>query len=198
MFVFTVFVGKLGTEVLAANEIALNVMSFGFMPAFAFGSTATILVWQEIGKGHSILGRRLGSEIAVLGCAFLLLLGIVEFIWAEQIVMLYTKYKDVALLASGLITVAAFLQIFEGLLNFYAGGLRGIGETSFLLRISLILTWVLFIPLTYVLTFVFKLSSYGAWVALNTYLLFFGLAVMLRFYRRDWVLIKKKTTDAYI
>src|SRR5690606_28672369 len=34
MFVFTGFVTRLGTEALAANEIALSVMSFGFMPAF--------------------------------------------------------------------------------------------------------------------------------------------------------------------
>jgi MATE family multidrug resistance protein len=50
MYIFTIFVLTLGDLAAAANEVALNIMSFGFMPAFAFGSTATIMVGQNIAK----------------------------------------------------------------------------------------------------------------------------------------------------
>jgi putative MATE family efflux protein len=195
MFVFTAFVTRLGTNALAANEVALSVMSLGFMPAFAFGSTATILVGQEIGKGSPLEGRKAGTNTAILGSIFLFVLGIIQFLLAEPIARIYTDDIMVYQLASRLIMISAFLQLFDGLLNFYAGGLRGIGDTSFLLKTSLILGWLLFIPLSYVLTFMLELSSIGAWISLYTYLTVFGICVMIRFYRTDWTVIKLKSVE---
>jgi MATE family multidrug resistance protein len=169
MFVFTMFVTRLGTNALAANEIALTVMSFGFMPAFAFGATATILVGQEIGKGKPLMGRRYGTDTAVLGSIFLIALGLIEFIFAEEITRIFTDDPAVYQLAAHLIMISAFLQVFDGLLNFFAGGLRGMGDTTFLMRASLVIGWLLFVPLSYLLTFVLELESLGAWLALYTY-----------------------------
>lgn len=195
MFVFTAFVTRLGTNALAANEVALSVMSLGFMPAFAFGSTATILVGQEIGKGSPVEGKKAGTNTAIIGSIFLFLLGILQFLFAEQIAKIYTDDIFVYQLAAKLIMISAFLQLFDGLLNFYAGGLRGIGDTSFLLKTSLILGWFLFIPLSYILTFVYSLSSIGAWISLYTYLTVFGVTVMVRFYRTNWNAVKLKTVE---
>jgi len=195
MFVFTGFVTRLGTNALAANEVALSVMSLGFMPAFAFGSTATILVGQEIGRGQPFIGRRAGTNTAILGCIFLLILGVIQFFLAEPIARIYTQDVQVYHLAGKLIMISAFLQLFDGLLNFYAGGLRGIGDTSFLLKISLLLGWLLFVPLSYVLTFILELGSIGAWVSLYTYLTAFGISVLVRFYRTNWTTIKLKSVE---
>jgi multidrug resistance protein, MATE family len=195
MFVFTAFVTRLGTNALAANEVALSVMSLGFMPAFAFGSTATILVGQEVGRGKPSLGKRAGTNTAILGCIFLLILGVIEFAWAEPIAKIYTHDGQVYKIAAQLVMVSAFLQIFDGLLNFYAGGLRGIGDTTFLLKISLVLGWLFFVPLSYVLTFMLDWGSMGAWIALYSYLAVFGVSVMIRFYRTDWDTIQLKSVE---
>ncbi|PLR92831.1 MATE family efflux transporter [Bacillus sp. T33-2] len=192
MFVFTAFVTRLGTHALAANEIALSIMSFGFMPAAAFGSTATILVGQEIGKAKPMLARKMGTETAIMGSLFLLILGAVEFFFAEPIARIYTDDPQVFELTATLIMISAFLQLFDGFFNFYGGGLRGIGDTTFLLRTSLILAWGFFIPLAYVTVFVLDMSSYGAWISLYTYLAVFGLTLLARFYLKDWERIRVK------
>lgn len=186
MFIFTMFVTRLGTEALAANEIALNVMALGYMPAFAFGATATILVGQEIGRGEPYLARRLGTDVAVLGSMFLLVLGVMEFIFPEMVARLYSSDPAVYALASKLIMISAFLQLFDGLLNYYSGALRGLGDTSFLVRVSLVLNWLVFIPLAYGLTFTAGLGSTGAWLSLYLFLGLFAIVVCIRFYRTDW------------
>ncbi|WP_240416382.1 MATE family efflux transporter [Paenibacillus periandrae] len=196
MFVFTMYVTRLGTDALAANEIALNVMGLGFMPAFGFGATATILVGQEIGRGAPFKARRMATDVAILGSIFLFVLGLAEFVFAEPIALLYTDELNVYKLAAQLITVSAFLQLFDGLLNYYAGGLRGIGDTTFLLRISLILNWVIFIPGAYVLIFVLNWGSMGAWISLYVFLFLFALGCMLRFYRTDWHGVTMKQAEA--
>ncbi|WP_443093992.1 hypothetical protein [Paenibacillus plantiphilus] len=87
------------------------------------------------------------------------------------------------------------MQIFDGLLNYYAGGLRGIGDTTFLLRISFLVSWLLFVPLAYICIFVLDMGSLGAWLALYSFLLVFGIAVMVRFYRTDWNAVKLKQAE---
>lgn len=186
MFVFTAFVGRLGDSALAANEVALNIMSFGFMPAFGFAATATILVGQEIGRGRPDVARRYGTDTAVLGSLMILALGLLEFFLAEPIARIYSHDEAVFKLAADLIRISAFLQLFDGLFNFFAGGLRGLGDTTFLVVASFALSWLLFVPLAYLLTFRFGMGSTGAWIALYTFITAYGLAVCFRFYRRDW------------
>ncbi len=192
MLIFTMFVAQLGEVALAANEVALNVMSIGFMPAFAFGATATILVGQRIGQGKALEARRLGTDTAVLGTIFLLVVGTIEFILAEPIARIYTSDPAVYELAGFLIMISAFLQLFDGLLNFYAGGLRGTGDTFFLLVTSFMMGFVVFVPLSYGFIFVLDWGSIGAWLALYSFLIIFGLSVMIRFYRTKWANVKVK------
>lgn len=192
MYIFTMFVARIGDAALAANEVALNVMSFGFMPAFAFGSTATILVGQFIGRGRPGEARRAGTDTAVLGSLFLLLLGTAELIWAVPIARMFSDDPLVYETAAQLIRVSAYLQIFDGLYNFYAGGLRGIGDTTFLMRASLALNFLLFVPLTYVFVQVADWGSMGAWLALYTFLTALGITVAIRYYRTDWHSVRLK------
>lgn len=192
MFIFTAFVARLGDTALAANEVALSVMAFGFMPAFAFGATATILVGQYVGQGKAHLGRRAGTDTAILGTIFLVILGTVETFLAEPIARLYSSDPAVYEVAAFLIMISAYLQIFDGLLNFYAGGLRGLGDTTFLLKISLAASWLLFVPLAYIFINVLDWGSVGAWLALYTFLMVMGLSIMLRFYRTDWSAVRLK------
>jgi len=195
MLVFTMFVARISDQALAANEVALNVMSLGFMPAFAFGSTATILVGREIGKGNPYLARRLGTETAIMGTIMLLVLGTAEFFFAEQIAMIYnSEDPSVYKLAADLIKISAFLQLFDGLFNLYGGGLRGLGDTSFLVKASFGLSWIVFVPLAYLLTFVFDMHSVGSWIGLYTFITLYGIAVTVRFYRTDWQNVSIKQT----
>jgi len=196
MYIFTMFVARLGDVALAANEVALNVMSFGFMPAFAFGSTATILVGQAIGRGRSHEGRRAGTDSAVMGAAFLLLLGTAEMIWAVPIARIYSGDPRVFEAAAHLIRLSAYLQLFDGLYNFYAGGLRGIGDTTFLMRSSLVLNFGLFVPLAYLFVEVFHWGGTGAWLSLYTFLTALGVAITIRFYRTDWNAVRLKEAGA--
>lgn len=192
MYIFTMFVVGLGEVALAANEVALNVMSLGFMPAFAFGATATTLVGQAIGRGRAFEGRRAGTDTALMGAVFLLLLGTAEMIWSVPIARVYSSDHAVYMAAAHLIQVSAFLQIFDGLYNFFAGGLRGIGDTTFLMRASMVLNFLVFVPLAYLFVEVFDWGGTGAWMSLYTFLTALGLTVAVRFYRTDWNAVRLK------
>jgi multidrug resistance protein, MATE family len=193
MLVFTACITRLGTAAIAANEIALNILSFGFMPSNGFGAAATIGIGQEIGKGNGAAARRFGIVTVYLGLVFMALISIVFFLFALPIAKLYTTEAAVYTTAIALIHLAAFIQLFTGANIIFGGGLRGIGDTNFLSRTALLFNWVLFIPGTIVLTRVFNLGQVGAWSALCTLIVLTAVANSWRYLSLDWTNVKVKT-----
>jgi Na+-driven multidrug efflux pump len=151
MLVFTACITRLGTVAIAANEIALNILSFGFMPANGFGAASTVGIGQAIGKG-----------------------------------------RPVVVAAVSLIHLASFIQLFSGANIIFAGGLRGIGDTTFLSRAALVLNWVFFIPCTILLTQVFDLGQTGAWIAFSSLIVLQGLTNALRYISYKWTSAQSK------
>jgi MATE family multidrug resistance protein len=198
MLVFTSCITRLGTEAIAANEIALNILSFGFMPSNGFGSASTIGVGQEIGRGQSEQARKFGLVTAYLGLIFMGLMSICLFLFALPIAKLYTPDATVYMIAISLIHLASCIQLFNGAGIIFAGGLRGVGDTTFLSRVALFLNWVLFIPCTILLTSVMHLGQVGAWTALCTLNVLGGVTNTWRYLTFKWTSAKIKSNDILI
>jgi len=196
MFVFTVCIMRLGTAAIAANEIALNILSFGFMPSNGFGAAATIGVGQEIGKGKPADARRFGIVTVYLGLAFMALVSVCLLLFALPVAKLYTNESEVYTLAISLIHLAACIQLFTGANIIFGGGLRGIGDTTFLSRAAFLTNWLFFIPCTVVLTRVFDLGQVGAWAALCSVIVLTALLNTWRFLTLDWSKARVKTDGA--
>lgn len=186
MLVFTMCISRLGTVAIAANEIALNILSFGFMPSNGFGAAATIGTGQEIGKGRPNEAKRFGLMTVVLGVLLMVLISILMFIFALPIAKLYTPERAVYMAVIPLIHLAAFIQLFNTSGIIFGGGLRGIGDTTYLSRVAFVLNWIVFIPLTLLLTVVLDYGQVGAWIALCSNMVLAALANGLRYVKLDW------------
>ncbi|WP_276352320.1 MATE family efflux transporter [Cohnella caldifontis] len=196
MLVFTACITRLGTTAIAANEIALNILSFGFMPANGFGAAATIGIGQEIGKRNGEEARRFGLVTVYLGLIFMALISVVFFLFALPIAKLYTSEEAVYSTAISLIHLAAFIQLFTGASIIFGGGLRGVGDTNFLSRTAMLLNWVLFIPGTLLLTGVFDLGQVGAWTGYCSLIVLTAVANAWRYLSLDWLNVRVKTGAA--
>lgn len=186
MLIFTACITRLGTVAIAANEIALNILSFGFMPSNGFGAAATIGIGQAIGQGKPLEAKRFGLVTVYLGLGFMTLFSVFLFLFAEPVAGLYTHETAVVTTTVSLIYLASFIQLFSGANIIFAGGLRGAGDTTFLSRASLVLNWIFFIPCTILLTQIFDLGQTGAWIALSSVIVLQGLINALRFTFYKW------------
>lgn len=186
ILVFTMAVTRLGTNALAANEIALNILSLGFMPANGFAAAATIIVGQDIGSGDPYAAKNGGLYTAVLGLIFMALFSIFLWLFALPVAKVYTGDPAVYLISISLIHIAALVQLFDGANMIFAGALRGVGDTTYLYRISIVSNWIVFIPLTLILIAVFHLGQAGAWIALCTMIVLLGVSNTWRYLRIDW------------
>ncbi|WHZ56073.1 MATE family efflux transporter [Metabacillus hrfriensis] len=195
LLVFTSCITRLGTTAIAANEIALNILSFGYMPANGFGAASTIGIGQEIGKGRPAEAKRFGLVTVYLGLGFMFLFSIFLFIFALPVAKLYTSESEVYLTAISLIHLAAFIQLFSGASIIFGGGLRGAGDTTYLSRMSFFLNWVLFIPSTILLTLVYDFGQTGAWVAFSSVIVLTSIANSWRYLSFNWKSVKMKSIN---
>lgn len=128
-FALTMIVGRLGTDMLAANRIAVNALSLAFLPGFGFAVAATALVGQSVGARRIDDGSAV-TRIATQG-ALIWMTGfsVILVVFAQQIIRMFTGDAGVIDAGAAALRVMAFSMPPLAILFVYAGGLRGVGNT---------------------------------------------------------------------
>ncbi|MGH1286340.1 MATE family efflux transporter [Bacillus toyonensis] len=196
MLLFTVFISRVGDLELAATEIVLNVISLAYLPGIGFGVTATILIGQQIGKGSPLIAKKIGIDVVKIGLYFIVPFTIIYFLGAEYIAKLFTTEEMVLSLTVEILRFASLFVIFDGLQLILAGGLRGIGDNYYTMKVALILGWFVFIPLSFIFTFVLDFGIYGPWVGFYIYIAGLFVAFGYRYLKLDWSSIAIKDAAA--
>jgi len=137
-----IVVAHLGTTVLAAHRVAFAALSLSFLPGIGFGIAATALVGQSIGARRIAEGAaaaRVATQWAVIWMSAIAAL---LFIFAPQVLRLFSDDPAVIAAGAGGLRVVALLQPFWAVLFVQSGALRGAGNTSFPLKVSGTGIWV--------------------------------------------------------
>lgn len=175
-----IMMGWLGTQTLAAHQIAINLASISYMMATGIASAATIRVGNQLGRRDMSNLRSAGNTsfvmvVLFMGFAALLFIGLRNFFPT-----LYINDVKVIEIASQLLVVAAIFQISDGLQVVGMGALRGIEDVKVPTVIAVIAYWVVGLPVGYLLGFRYGLGATGIWYGL---LIGLSLAAVLLVYR---------------
>ena len=147
--VLALFIAKLGAQVVAAHQIALNFTSMLYMLPYSLATALTVRVGFTIGRKRvrrlrrtvrTGLGLALGG--AVLTC--LLILG-----FSQDIAALYTADPVVQQLAVSLLVFAAIFQLPDAMQVNCGGILRGCKDTRVPLLLMLLAYWGIGLPMGY-------------------------------------------------
>lgn len=187
---YTRIVSSLGTFAYAAHVIAMNVESLSFMPGFGFGVAATTLIGQRLGAKQPQLAKRSGYESAKIGIVFMGAVGLLLFVFPQVFVRLYTDDAAVAPLAAAVLRIVAISEPFLAIAFVFAGGLRGAGDTRWVMMITGSSVWILRLGLAYLLTIYLGWGLYGAWIAMTVEAIVRSILVWLRFRAGHWQRLK--------
>ncbi len=139
--VLTVLVARLGTETLAAQRIAMSALSFSFLPGVGFGLAATALVAQSIGARRPHVGGQVARVATTWAVIWMSTIGVLIFIFAPNIMRIFTEEAQVIAIGSAALRVMAFTQPFWGIGMVSSGALRGTGDTRFPLVVGSMGIW---------------------------------------------------------
>jgi len=181
--VATALIAKLGAVALASHQIALTTASFTYMVPLGIGSAAAVRVGQALGRRDADAASRAGWTALALGAGFMSCAAIVFWAVPGAIVRVYSPDPVVIRAASGLLFVAAFFQLFDGLQAVATGALRGAGDTRTPMICSVSFYWLVGLPLGSFLCFHLGWGAAGLWTGLCTALILIG-STLLYFWRR--------------
>jgi MATE family multidrug resistance protein len=189
---FLLIVGRLGTVSLAATNIALNINTLAFMPMIGLGMAVSILVGQELGRNDPDLAERcVGSGLRLT----LLYMGVVALLYllAPDLFLapfgMYANpapYEAIHRLTVVLLRFVAVYSLFDALSIVYAAGLRGAGDTRFVMYLIAGLSLGVLIVPTYVVIGILGAGILSGWAIATVYVCLLGLAFWLRFRSGNW------------
>ena len=185
-FTFAVImVGWLGTKQLAAHQIAINLASISYMAVLGISAAGGIRVGNAVGRQNIFEIRTAGFSAVLLGICVMFLSGTVFIIFNRFLPTLYIDNIKVIDIASSLIIVAAFFQIFDGVQAVALGVLRGLTDVKIPTIITFISYWILGLPIAYLLGFILEFGVVGIWVGLLIGLMASAIMLTLRFNRKS-------------
>ncbi len=209
-FWFLSLVNQIGDEstrnfTIAAHGHAIQWEAMGYLSGFAFGVAAMTLVGQNLGALRPAEAARAGWAALRLGGVFMCLMGAIFFVFAPQMLHLFSPgehQRPVIALGIPVLRLVAFAMPALACTNVFTAALRGAGDT----RWPVLITWIGFLGIRIPLAYFFtndrldlgplgalpgwNLGLFGAWLAMFADLYVRGGLFVARFARGKWKEIK--------
>ncbi len=184
--IFSAYIGRMGTESLALNQIIIQVLALSFMPSQGFSVAATTLMGRYIGAGSPDLAKKSAYTAVKLVLIYSLFIALVCIVFPGPLVRIFNDDPIVVALGKRAMIWAALFQIFDAIQMVSNGALRGAGDTKVPMMITIGGAWFLFIPLAYLFGSVLGGGVVWAWAGGTIYTVFLGVTLFLRLQRDRW------------
>lgn len=195
-FLMTLFIGWLGETALAAQQITGQFSMLVIIPVFGFAQASGVLVGQAAGaKRYEEVGR-LGRVNIGIGIVFTLIVGLIFISMPKLLSSVYLNIHDPAnaetlSLVKWLFVIAAVNLFFDSMRNIITGALRGLYDNRYPMYVSLIVIWLIGVPLGYVFAFHLHWGVFGTSIGGGIGYAIGAALLMWRWYSRYYVLMER-------
>ncbi len=183
-------VGQVGTQELAVANVLINITLVAILPGMGLGLAAATLVGQALGRGDIEDAYQWAWDVSRVGMVMLAVLGLFMLVFPHAILGLFLHEE--ALLALGDIPLrlvgASVAFDCVGLILMQA--LLGAGASGVVMRISIGMQWLFFLPLAWLVGPGLGHGLLAIWLAFIGYRGLQTLAFVALWKRRAWASIK--------
>ncbi len=176
-----IMIGWIGTEALAAHQIAINLAAISYMMASGLSSAAAIRVGNQLGLKDILTLRAAAITLYGMVVVFMGACALVFIIGRYFLPSLYIEDSAVIEIAATLLIIAGFFQISDGIQVLSLGALRGLSDVKIPTLMTFIAYWILALPIGYVLAFPFNMGATGVWYGLLIGLSIVAITLLWRF-----------------
>ena len=167
-FALTLVMGSLGSQLLAANQIALQYMGTLMSLIFSIAQAITVRMGHLLGAGEVASAER-ACYVGVFLAALLMII-IAVFYWTIPTTLISIDFDihdannlELIQLATQLLAISAVFQLVEAIRIAFFGALRALKDTRFTLFISVISFWGIAFPVGYLFSVRIGLGGAGLW-----------------------------------
>ncbi len=145
------FASALGTKVVAAHQVAINIAMVVFMIPVAISSAATIQVSHYRGQSLPLESKRSGVAALTMATLYGVAMTAMILTFGRQIAPWFSEDSEVVAIISSLILFIAMFQLVDAIQMVAAGILRGLEEFVKPLVTVLFVYWIVVIPISYLI-----------------------------------------------
>jgi len=171
---------------MASLTNGLRIEAIIYLPVFALNMAASVLTGQNLGANSPARAEKIGWKISLSGVAFVSLIALPIFIWAETISTPIAKNHMVLTETVRYLRITMLSEPFMAISVILGGCLMGAGDTKGAMFVILATLWFIRLPLAYLLSIVSGYGAVGVWLAMVTSMFFQGIAMTYRFKRGYW------------
>ncbi|EIG61161.1 MATE family efflux transporter [Bradyrhizobium sp. WSM1253] len=179
-------IGVIGTQALAAHQIAFQIAVVLLSIADGISMAATVRVAQAVGRNHRHGIKRAGLVAMLLGVVIIAILTLVVVVARFEIAGFFLGQpgaQDGTIgMAASLLLIAATSFVTAGLCSIATGGLRGMKDTRVPLLFAGISYWIIGFSLSYTLSLKLGLNAVGVWIGLSIGAAVHAALLVSRFY----------------
>lgn len=171
---------------MAAFTSGLRIEAIIYLPIFALNMAASVLTGQNLGAREPGRAETIGWKISLSGVAFVSLIALPIFIFAQEVSSPIAKDHMVLSETVRYLRIMMISEPFMAISLILGGSLQGAGDTKGVMFIIVISLWVIRLPLAYILAVTAGFGAPGVWTAMVISMCFQGIAMAARFRKGGW------------
>ena len=162
--VFTVLLGSIGKEEIAAHQIALNIIRTSFLPGVAISEATSVLVGRALGRRRLQEADDAVKSGLALAIAFMAVCGVAFALLGGPLAAFFSNDPAVIDNARRLLVVAAVFQVLDAINIVLRGSLRGAKDVRAVAIIGILIVWSCLPTSAFILGKHFGLGALGGWL----------------------------------
>ncbi len=166
MTVMTSIVAVYGTFTVAAWGVGSRIFSLFVMISMGLSRGTAILVGQHLGADQPDQAGRTAFYAAVIVFALMLAVATLIWVFAPQIMGIFSSEGEVVAIGSSLLRIVGFGYAFLGILMVLGGALQGAGKTMERTFFDVLELWIIQIPLALLFSRTLGWGKEGIWYAI--------------------------------
>ena len=163
---FAAMINSLGEVSTAAHTVANTVESAFYIPGYGMQTAAATLAGNSLGEKNGEKLKTLAKLLVIIETVLMIISGALLFIFAPQMLTLFSKDAQVILLGTTVLRMVALSEPFFGISIIMEGMLQGMGKTFEPFLYNVIGMWGIRIVGTYICTQIFSLGLESAWACM--------------------------------
>jgi hypothetical protein len=189
---FTLVVGRLGTDELAATGVAFSLNGLVFLPMVGMGMAVTALSGRYVGAGRLDLAERVTWTAFGWSLVYMTAWAFAYLFLSRRLLVPFAAGADpqsfapVAATTAVLLRFVALYSVFDTMNAVFAGGLRGAGDTVFPVAMVVVSSWIVMLVPTYIACVHLGGGLLLAWSFTTLNFMAIGLAMLARYRAGRW------------
>lgn len=173
----SILCARLGTTMLAAHQVTLDLNAFAYMVPTGLAYAAMIRVGQAAGRNDLAGVRRNTSATLLVALSYSTIAALLFLLFSHRLAGLYTNDAQVVAQATQLLRLCSVLVLGDAVFVVLESALTGLGDTRSPLVMSVLGNWIVGIPASYLFAFPLGHGVYGLWMGRAVASIFNGLTM---------------------